>query len=254
MASVTAAQRVRPFMGRESELRALSDLLQGDETRVACLHGIAGVGKSGLVRAFLERARGDGLDRRCCSTAGRSSRPSAGSSRPLAVSTTSRRSSGMCGGVRRRSCSSLDHYEVFRLMDTWLRQVLVPALPAGAGLLLAGRERPVGAWFSLERFRTLPLGPLEDADALAVLEHHGIRAGDAARLNRIARGHPLALMLASAGVSEHPELEIEDAAMTRVVERARRGATSRRWTTRSRAGRSRRPRSCGGSPRRCSRP
>ena len=23
----------------------------------------------------------------------------------------------------------LDHYEVFRLMDTWLRQVLVPALP-----------------------------------------------------------------------------------------------------------------------------
>ena len=38
----------------------------------------------------------------------------------------------------------LDHYEVFRLMDTWLRQVLVPALPAGASLLLAGRERPVG--------------------------------------------------------------------------------------------------------------
>ena len=83
---------------------------------------------------------------------------------------------------------ALDHYEVFRLMDTWLRQVLVPALPADTGLLLAGRERPLGAWFSLEGFRTLPLGPLEDADALSVLEHHGIRAGDAARLNRIAGG------------------------------------------------------------------
>ena len=44
------------------------------------------------------------------------------------------------------------------------------------------------------------------------------RASDAARLNRIARGHPLALMLASAGVSEHPELALEDAALTRVVE------------------------------------
>ena len=59
MASVTAAQRVRPFIGRETELRALSDLLRGDEPWVACLHGIAGVGKSGLVRAFLERARGE---------------------------------------------------------------------------------------------------------------------------------------------------------------------------------------------------
>jgi hypothetical protein len=36
-------------------------------------------------------------------------------------------------------------------------------------------------------------------------------------LNRIARGHPLALTLASAGVVEHPELGLEDAAITRVV-------------------------------------
>ena len=106
-------------------------------------------------------------------------------------------------------------------------------LPPGASVLLAGRERPVGAWLALEAFRTLPLGPLEDAAALALLEHHGIRSGDAARLNRIARGHPLALMLASAGVSERPELEIEDAAMTRVVESSR-GDISRTWTTRSR--------------------
>ena len=113
---------------------------------------------------------------------------------------------------------ALDHYEVFRLMDTWLRQVLVPALPPGASVLLAGRERPLGAWFALEAFHTLPLGPLEDAAALALLEQLGTRAGDAARLNRIARGHPLALLLAAAGVSERPELEIEDAAMARVVE------------------------------------
>ena len=60
MASATAAERVRPFMGRETELRALSELVRSDETRVACLHRIAGVGKSGLVRAFLDRACRDG--------------------------------------------------------------------------------------------------------------------------------------------------------------------------------------------------
>ena len=146
MASVTAAQRIRPFMGRETELRALSDLVQGDETRVACLHGIAGVGKSGLVRVFLDRTRREGssvllLD---CRT----------------VEPTERGFLAAAGGfddveafVRALSppvVIALDHYEVFRLMDTWLRQVLVPALPAGASLLLAGRERPLGAWLALE--------------------------------------------------------------------------------------------------------
>ena len=51
-----------------------------------------------------------------------------------------------------------------------------------------------------------------------MLERRGIPASEASRLNRIARGHPLALILASAGVAEHPELALEDAAMTRVVQ------------------------------------
>ena len=167
MASVTAAQRVRPFMGRESELRALSDLLRGgDETRVACLHGIAGVGKSGLVRAFLDRVgRNDStallLDCRTVEPTERGFLAAAGGFDDVEA---------FVRHVRGRAppvVIALDHYEVFRLMDTWLRQVLVPALPAGTSLLLAGRERPLGAWFSLEGFRTLPLGPLEDADALS---------------------------------------------------------------------------------------
>ena len=53
---------------------------------------------------------------------------------------------------------------------------------------------------------TFPLGPLEEADAQAMLELRGVQASEARSLNRIARGHPLALILASAGVAEHPEL------------------------------------------------
>jgi hypothetical protein len=49
----------------------------------------------------------------------------------------------------------LDHYEVLRLLDTWLRLVVVPALPANVGLLIAGREEPHPAW------RRLPAGTLE---------------------------------------------------------------------------------------------
>jgi hypothetical protein len=124
----------------------------------------------------------------------------------------------LAASLDRPTVLTLDHYEVFRLMDTWLRQVLVPALPDGASLVMSGRERPVAGWFTLDGFQTLPLGPLEQEDAIAMLEHGGVAWTEAPRLNRIARGHPLALTLASAGAAEHPELALEDAALARVVD------------------------------------
>jgi hypothetical protein len=112
---------------------------------------------------------------------------------------------------------ALDHYEVFRLMDTWLRGSLLPALPGEVRLVLAGREPPVAAWFSVSGFANVPLGPLDEDASRALLEEQGFGEDEVARLSRIARGHPLALILASAGASEHPELDLEDAAATRVV-------------------------------------
>ena len=61
------------------------------------------------------------------------------------------------------------------------------------------------------------LGPLPSADARALLDGFGIHPAAIDRLARIARGHPLALVLAAAGVSEHPELSLGNAALTCVV-------------------------------------
>ena len=216
IATAIPQRRRVPFIGREAELRVLEELLRG-ETRAVVLHGIAGMGKSALLRAFVERAHeaGAGLIELDCRT----------------IEPTERGVLRAAGGfddveafldhLRRVPppvALVLDHYEVFRLMDTWLRQVLAPSLPAAVGLVVAGRERPVAGWFALDGFRSLPLRPLEETDALSLLERLGVDAADAARLNGIARGHPLALILASAGVSERPELGLEEAALTRVVE------------------------------------
>lgn len=203
-------------MGREAELQVLEELLRG-ETRVVSVHGIAGMGKSGVLQAFLERADGVGasvvgLDCRTVEPTERGLLRAVGGFDDLEELLQHLRA------LVPPVVLALDHYEVFRLMDTWLRQTLVPALPAAVSLVLCGRERPVAGWFALDGFRSVPLHPLEDADARSLLEHLGAHESDAARLNRIARGHPLALILASAGVSEHPELGLEDAAMTRVVE------------------------------------
>jgi hypothetical protein len=115
---------------------------------------------------------------------------------------------------------ALDHLEVFRLMDTWLRQVLVPELDERVRVVLAGRESPVAAWFAAgweELFRSLALGPLVDEEAELLLQRRGHEPQEAWRLNRIAHGHPLALTLASAAARERPGLILEEAATTPVV-------------------------------------
>src|SRR4030095_2750745 len=117
----------------------------------------------------------------------------------------------------RSAVIALDHYEVFRLMDTWLRQVLVPDLPHGVSVVISGRERPVAGWFGLEAFWSLPLGALEEEDAIALLGRDGVAWTQAPPLDRSARGPRLALILSAAGAAEHPELALEDAALTRVI-------------------------------------
>ncbi|HWQ24869.1 MAG TPA: winged helix-turn-helix domain-containing protein [Gaiellaceae bacterium] len=205
----------RSFVGREGELIDLEGLVCSSDQAVVYVHGIPGIGKSALVSTLARRleASGDAVLALDC----------------RAIEPTTRGLQAALGGGREgpwpgprdgsRAVLVLDHYEVFRLMDTWLRQAFVPSLPESASVLLASREPPVAGWFSLSSgFRSVPLGPLPDSDAHRLLESLGLRPSEARRLNRIARGHPLALTLAAAGVAERPELGLEDAASGRIID------------------------------------
>ena len=218
MATMAVREARRSFVGREGELATLMEVSGGEAARVLYLHGIAGIGKSALLAVFLERLRATGasvvyLDCRTVEPTERGWLAAAG--QVDSVDALLRR----LGELPQPVVLALDHYELYRLMDTWLRRVLVPSLPPGGQLVLSGREPPVAGWFADlgGEFRSLPLGPLGDDGARELLGVHGARAADVARLSRIARGHPLALMLAAAGVAEHPELALEDAATTRVI-------------------------------------
>lgn len=207
----------RAFVGRQAELQVLADLVDGRSGRVGYVHGIAGSGKSLLLRQLIRRARncGTGVVEVDCRT----------------VEPTEQGLLQAIGGFAdvgrlvshlRLSPSPavlvLDQCEALRPMDTWLREVLAPALPHGVTLVLAGRIPPPAGWFAVEGFHSLPLGSLDEADSLRLLDELGVPADDAVRLNRVARGHPLALTLASAGRTEHPQLAVEDAATARVVD------------------------------------
>ena len=215
------------FVGREQERAILAELSDADgSTLLVHLHGIAGVGKSTLLQTALADARGRGmtvvsLDCRSIEPTERGFAHALGA----AVGTGSEGIDEVAervGAFGARVLLALDNYEVFRLMDAWLRQVFVPALGVNARVLVAGREPPLPAWFASAEwqglFRSVPLGPLEPRHALELLEGCGVGAEAAGRINRIARGHPLALRLASTALTERRDLGLEEAATQRVVE------------------------------------
>ena len=175
--------------------------------------GIAGIGKSTLLAAFTEDARARGAavvsldcggieptERGFLAALGRAvgvlrARPP-GATRPMA---TVADAADALSGLGDRVVLVLDTYEQLRLLDTWLRQELVPGLRDNTRLALAGREPPVTAWITDfgDMLTTVPLANLAAADADALLRREGLSEADAARITRFTHGHPLALRLAA---------------------------------------------------------
>ena len=198
----------------------------GGSALVVHLHGIAGVGKSSLLRVALDDARARGatvvqLDCRSIEPTERGFVHELGAAIGRGCEDVDDAAAGL-GSLGERVVLSLDNYEVFRLMDTWLRQVFVPALDGHTRVLIAGREAPLPAWFAAPEwqglFRSVALGPLDEQDALELLMGCEVSAEAADRINRIARGHPLALKLGASAVTERQDLGLEEAATQRVVE------------------------------------
>lgn len=214
------------FVGRLEERASLLQLLEPDGPLVAFVHGIAGVGKSTLLDAFTRDAREHGATvvRLDC----RSIEPTeAGFLAALAAAVGGVRGTPAAAASRladlgERVMLVLDTYELLRLLDPWLRQELIPVLPDGVRVLIAGREPPVRAWLTSpgwsELVRTLRLGSLEAVEANELLTRAGVGNAQARRLNRIARGHPLSLRIAASAARDNPSLELEHAASSGVLQ------------------------------------
>jgi len=219
MSDLLAREAHRHFIGRSAELTALRAVLDAGGARVVHVHGIAGIGKSALLEHFADAARQAGavvvrLDCRsieptpagflsglCAALGcGRSTDPGAVAARL-----------GACGTT---VVLTLDTCEVFRLMDTWMRQVFVPALTDNVRVLFFGRERPLAAWQAVPGWGTLlqsvALGPLGAQEAVALLGSLGVGGEGATRLARATHYHPLALRLAAAACEGRPGLALEE--------------------------------------------
>ena len=204
MRDLLAQSAREAFVGRQAELDMLATLL-GDGPRVIFLHGIAGVGKSALLAVFGEQARASGatvisLDCRAIEPTER------GFILELKTAiggpvTDHAQAAHRLESLNHRVLICLDNYEVFRLMDTWLRQVFVPSLPDNVRVVIVGRDTPSHTWLTAagwqDLVRTIPLDALSETEAVKLLTSTGTNEAAAQLINRFALGHPLALKLAA---------------------------------------------------------
>ncbi len=226
MKDLLAKRAYENFVGRTEEMASLLQCLESEGPLVVHVHGIGGVGKSALVQAFSAQAQKQGatviiLDSPLIEPTERGFLHELGS----AIGINNPTMDEVINGLERfdpRVFLVLETYEVFRLMDTWLRQVFVPALPENVRVILVGREPPTPGWLIAPEwqglFSRISLGPLRSQDALELLLRSGISEKNSQRINRFARGHPLTLKLAVSAALEHPSIDLRDVAEHKVIQ------------------------------------
>jgi hypothetical protein len=230
--------RCRRFVGRERELAQLEQCTEPDGPVVTFLHGIGGMGKSALLEVLEERLAARGVRALCLDArhfeptprgfwealggelglrTGREEQPEPELDAPSAqVSDALAGAPGICVLV-------VDHYELLRLLDAWLRTEFVPRLPARVRLILAGRHPPAPGWSTTTGWPTLvrscSLQALDEAEARALLESRHAPAPLVPGIVKFAQGHPLALELALAAAAERPGFDFEAPDRSRVIAR-----------------------------------
>jgi hypothetical protein len=218
-------QATRNFIGRRQEIEQLLHLVIYGRIPVVFLHGIGGIGKSSLLNMFAAeaQARGAVVIRLDCRTI----KPSSdGFVRELnkaigGDSADVEQAAMRLSQLGERVILTLDTYEVFRMMDTWLRQVFIPALSDCVHIVFCGREAPVAAWHTTPGWegmvKTILLGPLNHDEAEALLLLCGVAQTDTQQVIQFAHGHPLALKLAAATLIERPHLNLKEIESQHVV-------------------------------------
>ena len=164
------------------------------------MQGPGGVGKTALVAALADAAADAGadavrLDLRSIDPAP----PAFEAELARAMGLPARAPVAPALAERDRPVLLLDTFEQALGLEDWLREDFIPAMPAGAVTVIAGRARPGEAWRRdpgwRDLLRVVALRNLEPEDARAVLARAGVAPDLRDRAVELTHGHPLALSL-----------------------------------------------------------
>jgi hypothetical protein len=115
----------------------------------------------------------------------------------------------------------IDTYEILAPLDTWLRDIFLPELPANALFVVAGRNPPAASWRAdpgwQSLVRVLPLRNLTPAESHAYLNARTVAAAEHTLITKFTHGHPLAISLVADVLEQRPELHFEPTAAPDIV-------------------------------------
>lgn len=194
--------RAAAVVGRDAELALLQRLVAASDRRVAvvAVHGPAGVGKSTLLRALGDLASGTGITPVLVDGADVAPNPESLLA-AIASAAGGQPTSTPPPGLPPRALLLLDTVERLAPLETWLREELIPTLPADAVVVTAGRTRPSLTWRTApgwgEMLAEVPLRNLEPIAATDLLRSRGVPDEEIDALAAGTHGHPLALVVAA---------------------------------------------------------
>jgi hypothetical protein len=120
-----------------------------------------------------------------------------------------------------RTLICLDQYENFILMDTWLRQVFIPALPDTTLTVMASRYAPKTSWLTTagwqDLFRELELKELSEIESTQMLETRNLDKDQIERVKKFAHGYPLVLELGAAALRSQPDLDVHSGPPVKII-------------------------------------
>lgn len=191
----------RRFVGRAAELELFAAALAAEVPPFAVLflHGPGGIGKSSLLQRFAQLVPAGRvvvtLDSRNLDLSPQGFLQALA----LGLGRGDPEAALAALGAAERPVLLLDTYESLTPLDGWLRERFLPQLPAGALVVIAGRQPPAPAWRADaawgELMRVVSLRNLRPEEGERYLSQRGLPAEQHEALLRFTHGHPLALSL-----------------------------------------------------------
>ncbi|MBE2240131.1 MAG: AAA family ATPase [Caldilineaceae bacterium] len=219
------AGRQRRFIGRQAELQMFAEALANHESSFCVLfvHGPGGVGKSSLLGQFVHLCARHEVN--ACAIDARNIE-----AYPEAFLAALAMSMGLPAGASPvdamlgrggRHVLLIDTYERLAPLDDWLRDVLLPELPAGTIVVTAGRQPPAHAWRIDPGWqplvRTLALRNLSPDEGRAYLAQRNIPEKERQTVLDFTHSYPLALSLVADLYDQRPNFHFRAEAASDIV-------------------------------------
>ncbi|GAA0499098.1 hypothetical protein GCM10008986_27790 [Salinibacillus aidingensis] len=215
------------FIGREEELNELEELLTLPETspyKMIYIHGIAGIGKTLLVRMLQYRLSLEELPFFTLDCRGLKAIPDLFTQSLEDI--LNNHSQSFPGFTQRQNKPFLlfiDHYDEENLIAEWIQEHVITEIPDDVKIILAGRNSLRGEWLASpawqQSIQTIELKKLSFQEVKEYVKRRGFhQTSTIYKLWHFTKGHPLALSLFTAALVRDKSAELNFREQFEVIE------------------------------------